>query len=70
MRVLVAVPTFDEADNIVELLERLGQHAGDADVLVVDDGSADGTADLVRGIAAREAESGSPSRSIPRSIGS
>ncbi|MEM1332669.1 MAG: polyprenol monophosphomannose synthase [Actinomycetota bacterium] len=48
MRVLVAVPTFDEAANIGRLLELLAEHVPEADVLVVDDGSSDGTPDIVR----------------------
>src|SRR5205823_1652024 len=43
---LVVVPTYQEADNIERVLERLRAAAPDADVLVVDDGSPDGTADL------------------------
>ncbi len=53
MRVLVAIPTLDEAGSIVQLLEQLAEHVPDADVLVVDDGSGDGTPDLVREVAAR-----------------
>ena len=45
---LVVVPTYNEAGNISTLLAALAQHAPEADVLVVDDGSPDGTADLVR----------------------
>ncbi|MGH9102165.1 MAG: glycosyltransferase, partial [Acidimicrobiales bacterium] len=46
MRVLVVVPTFNEAENIERLLERVHEVLPDAGVLVVDDGSPDGTADL------------------------
>ena len=46
MRVLVVTPTYLEAENIEEFLERLRAAAPDCDVLVVDDNSADGTADL------------------------
>jgi dolichol-phosphate mannosyltransferase len=48
MRTLVVVPTYCEADNISELLQRVRFAMPDADVLVVDDGSPDGTADLAR----------------------
>lgn len=47
-RCLVVVPTFNEADNIPQLLPiilKLGDHFN---VLVVDDGSPDGTAKLVK----------------------
>ncbi|HEY2330370.1 MAG TPA: polyprenol monophosphomannose synthase [Acidimicrobiales bacterium] len=45
-RPLVVLPTFLEAANIVEALERIRATVPDAEVLVVDDGSPDGTADL------------------------
>ena len=48
MRTLVVMPTYDEALNIVEALTRVRAAAPDADVLVVDDNSPDGTADLAR----------------------
>lgn len=48
MRTLVIVPTHDEAANIGEILDRVHEHVPDADVLVVDDVSTDGTRALVR----------------------
>lgn len=45
--VVIVVPTYDEAGNIVELLDRIGAVVPQARVLVVDDGSPDGTADVV-----------------------
>jgi dolichol-phosphate mannosyltransferase len=46
MRTLIVTPTYIEAPNIVELLERARAAVPDADILVVDDNSPDGTADL------------------------
>lgn len=46
MKPLVVLPTFNEAENIVEVLDRVREAVPEADVLVVDDGSPDGTADL------------------------
>lgn len=46
MRVLVVLPTYDEAANIEEVLRRLHAAVPDARVLVVDDSSPDGTADI------------------------
>jgi dolichol-phosphate mannosyltransferase len=46
MRTLVVVPTYLEAPNITELLDLLRQSVPDADILVVDDNSPDGTAQL------------------------
>jgi dolichol-phosphate mannosyltransferase len=51
MRTLVVLPTYDEAENIVEALTRVRAAAPDVDVLVVDDNSPDGTADLARAAA-------------------
>ncbi|MGQ0432043.1 MAG: glycosyltransferase [Microthrixaceae bacterium] len=48
MRTLVVMPTYEEASNIVEVLTRVRAAAPDVDVLVVDDNSPDGTADLAR----------------------
>ena len=52
MRVLVIIPTYDEAENIADVLDRVHTAAPDAHVLVVDDGSPDGTGDLVEAMAA------------------
>jgi dolichol-phosphate mannosyltransferase len=46
MKPLVVLPTYNEAENIIEVLGRVRAAAPDADVLVVDDGSPDGTGDL------------------------
>jgi dolichol-phosphate mannosyltransferase len=46
MRVFVSVPTYREAENIEELLTRLRAAVPSAHILVIDDGSPDGTAEL------------------------
>jgi glycosyltransferase involved in cell wall biosynthesis len=46
VRVLVVVPTYQEAENVGELLIRLRAAVPEADVLVVDDDSPDGTAEI------------------------
>jgi dolichol-phosphate mannosyltransferase len=51
MRALVVLPTFNEVENIPVVLPRLRDAAPSADVLVVDDGSPDGTADLAESLA-------------------
>ena len=53
MRVAVVVPTFNEADNIAELCERVRAALPEAEIVVVDDGSPDGTADVVRDVSDR-----------------
>ncbi len=54
-RVFVVIPTYNEIDNIRELLPRVLALPAMVDVLVVDDNSPDGTADAVR-----EAQQGQP----------
>jgi dolichol-phosphate mannosyltransferase len=44
--VLVVIPTYNEAENIDRVLRAVRASLPDAGVLVVDDGSPDGTADL------------------------
>ncbi len=46
-RAVVVIPTYNEADNIARLLDRLHEVAPRVDVLVVDDRSPDGTAEIV-----------------------
>jgi dolichol-phosphate mannosyltransferase len=52
MRAVVIVPTYDEVENIGELLTAIRSSAPDADVLVVDDSSPDGTAEVAEKVAA------------------
>ena len=52
MRALIVTPTYQEAENIGEFLRRVRDTAPDADILVVDDNSPDGTADLADQVAA------------------
>ncbi len=47
MKALIIIPTYDERDNIGELLDSVLRHLPSADVLIVDDGSPDGTGDIV-----------------------
>lgn len=50
--VLVVIPTYNERDNLEPLLARLQDAVPDADALVVDDGSPDGTGELADKLAA------------------
>jgi dolichol-phosphate mannosyltransferase len=50
MSSLVVLPTYQEAPNIVEVLTRIRASVPEAHVLVVDDGSPDGTADRAAGV--------------------
>lgn len=53
MRPLVVLPTYDEAENIVWVLETLRSAVPGADVLVVDDAGTDDTAAVAEEAAAR-----------------
>ncbi|HLI15376.1 MAG TPA: polyprenol monophosphomannose synthase [Acidimicrobiales bacterium] len=52
MRVLVVLPTYNERENITEVLQAVRAALPEADVLVVDDSSPDGTAELAEKAAA------------------
>jgi dolichol-phosphate mannosyltransferase len=52
MRTAVVVPTYQEADNIVEAVTRVRRALPDAEVVVVDDSSPDGTAALASSLGA------------------
>jgi dolichol-phosphate mannosyltransferase len=48
--VLIVIPTYNEADNLPTLLEAIHVAAPEAHILIADDGSPDGTADIAEGI--------------------
>ena len=48
MRKLVIIPTYNERENIAAMIEKVMTLDGDFDLLVIDDGSPDGTASIVR----------------------
>lgn len=50
-RILVIIPTYNEADNVPRILPQVLGQDPRIDVLVVDDGSPDGTGDLVEALA-------------------
>jgi len=54
LRTLVVIPTYNEAGSIVALAEGVLVQDPGLDVLVVDDGSPDGTAEVVERVAAGE----------------
>jgi dolichol-phosphate mannosyltransferase len=53
VRTVVVIPTYNERDNVGRMLEAVRSAVPDADVLVVDDNSPDGTADLADEVGAR-----------------
>ena len=48
MRKLVIIPTYNEKENVVKMIRRLMAMPMGFDLLIVDDGSPDGTASLVK----------------------
>jgi len=54
LRVLVLIPTYNERENLPLIVERVLASVPRADVLVVDDGSPDGTGDIADKLAANE----------------
>ena len=53
MRVLVVLPTYNEASNIENVLERVRKALPEASILVVDDASPDGTAKIAADVSDR-----------------
>ena len=51
-RALVVLPTYNEAENLPEIVPAILAASGALDILVVDDGSPDGTGPLADGLAA------------------
>ncbi|MEK7659271.1 MAG: polyprenol monophosphomannose synthase [Patescibacteria group bacterium] len=48
MKIIIIIPTYNEKENIVSLAHSIFEHHPDVSILVVDDNSPDGTADLVK----------------------
>ena len=53
-RILVIIPTYDEAENIEPIVARVRSSVPEAHVLVADDNSPDGTGDLVDKLVAND----------------
>jgi dolichol-phosphate mannosyltransferase len=55
-RVLVVIPTYNEAENIRVIVERLRRAAPSVDVLIADDNSPDGTGKIADELAAADSQ--------------
>lgn len=53
MKIIACLPTFNEAENIVPLIDELLAVSRNLEVLVIDDDSPDGTWKIVEGLSAR-----------------
>ena len=69
---LVVIPTYNERDNLAWIVGRVRAPLPAVDVLVVDDGSPDGTGELADGLAAADPQvtvlhrrEGGPGRGVP-----
>ena len=63
MKKVVIIPTYNEIENISRMIDTVMSLEGEFDMLVIDDGSPDGTAEVVR---KRQAEFGSRLNMIER----
>jgi dolichol-phosphate mannosyltransferase len=70
VRVLVVLPTYNESENILAVLARIHEACPGVDVLVVDDDSPDGTAELVGELAAVRSDTHLVVRSAKAGLGS
>ncbi|MFC3414395.1 polyprenol monophosphomannose synthase [Algoriphagus hitonicola] len=48
-RKLVIIPTYNECENIAEMIHQVMDLNGNFELLIIDDGSPDGTAEIVKG---------------------
>jgi dolichol-phosphate mannosyltransferase len=69
-RQLVVIPTYNERENVSRMCEELVRLGLDADILFIDDGSPDGTGEVLDGLAARHARVRVLHRSGKSGIGS
>jgi dolichol-phosphate mannosyltransferase len=52
-RILIVIPTYKERENLETLFTSIREHQPEADILVVDDASPDGTAEYAESLGAR-----------------
>ncbi len=50
-RILICIPTYDERENLGPMCEELVKLKLDADIMFIDDGSPDGTGEVLDGLA-------------------
>ncbi|MBP7381058.1 glycosyltransferase, partial [Myxococcota bacterium] len=61
-RIVVVIPTYNEAENVRNIVPQVLTALPGADVLIVDDSSPDGTGDIVKEMALGEPRIGLLSR--------
>ena len=50
MKTLIIIPTYNEAENISKLIKEIFNFNNQLSVMIVDDNSSDGTAEIIRGL--------------------
>jgi dolichol-phosphate mannosyltransferase len=70
MRTLVVMPTYNEAESIRSMVARVREAVPAADLLIVDDGSPDGTGAIVDELAAHDAQISVRHRAAKSGLGS
>lgn len=68
-RMVMVVPTYNEVDNLAWIVGRVRAAVPDADVLVVDDGSPDGTGDVADELAAGDPQVSVVHRTAKQGLG-
>lgn len=53
LKTLVCIPTYNECENIAKLIDRIFENLPETEIMVVDDGSPDGTGEIVDGISGK-----------------
>ena len=48
MKTIIIIPTYNEKENIVSIMSAIHEYLPNADILIVDDSSPDGTAEIVK----------------------
>jgi dolichol-phosphate mannosyltransferase len=52
---IIVIPTYNERDNIAAIIQAIFFHAPEVNILVVDDGSPDGTGAIIKGLMEQDA---------------
>lgn len=68
-RICVLLPTYDERDTLAHVVARVRRSLPEADVLVLDDGSPDGTGDIADALAATDDAVGVVHRGAKQGLG-
>lgn len=53
VKTLVCIPTYNERENIAKLIDRIFENLPETEIMIIDDGSPDGTGEIVDEIASR-----------------